>query len=889
MLRYAARQLQRRRPLPVSIAQIPIRLLRTPNLTENPACWNPPYRSNNNFPCETFDEEEPSSRNGKTESFIRAIVGRGWESEGLRRKISQMRSPRIDILLLQMLFRNDALEYGQLQSLLPGGEEWERIVESAVAYGHTRESLRDFHFIISGRTDEERCERFLEVKRPVPEFLFKFLLRKSSQITNLAMLDALIESCAIQFWEEKPWCLRRGGSVIEDREKALIASQHRFSAIVLPLAMHAFRLEPRLIIKIAHVAVRYIEEMTSLAATSRRIFNIQCRVFNRALSLTQPRAHQLSIHRRHPNAYFWEAQRIILEACRDAEKAPLVVQTGFRAIRSVLAGMAHDVTDARNVKRHAASWPPYLRPADGIDETASPQASWSRSVSAGTLMQEAGFAMTDEDDALDVLQGRATDGTPTIRQRSSNHDGYGVWTASIRATRNATEAWARFLNPPQADMEPGLPQYTIMFHKLTLRNAKSYGTALPGHKALNFPTRHEAQLTQFERARVRPPSMAELYRQMMLRDIRPQGTCLRILVANADSLTTAHQYLRDSTEDASTVQCLTAATPEVEGMRKIPKALFAAYMQACTQVAPSDGYYPLKRAMRLAGMELDPDSRRWTPHIWGIVLKGLSRPSVMWGNTLREHMATAHYVMDRIEESNGMSVSAFVQFCKCIRKVMGREIPRLLEEAEAAEMEREKEEGGEGEYGEGEGEGKEAEEEEEEEEDDGRKTRTREGKTLAQLVPVMDVAVRRMKTEFRRLVERERVSQELLGEQQPVTGLDRMLCRTDAVNGEQQHEYVLALAYTGEVEEAVATLRWTVAQWRQAGVTEEVEGMFMASEADFFEALCAFRYLVEPLVAVEEAEALRREVEAVGWPWPDDEAAEAYEQLYRHRPTRELR
>ncbi|RCI11744.1 hypothetical protein L249_7611 [Ophiocordyceps polyrhachis-furcata BCC 54312] len=871
MLQNAALHLQRTRPLlPNAItAQIRRRHLRspirTPDLTDDWRWKLSPY-DNYNKAGETFDEEP--SRNGKTESFIRAIVGRGWQSEGLRRTVSQTRSPRLNILLLQMLFRNNALEYGQLlQSLLPSDEEWEAIVESAVAHGHTRESLHDFHFILSGRTDEERCGRLLEVKRPVPEFLFKFLLRKSSQITNLEMLDALIEASPVQFWDEKPWCLRRGDSVVENREKALIASQHRFSAVALPLAMHAFRLEPRLIIKIARVAVRYIEDMSPLAATSRRIFNIQCRVFNRALSLTQPRAHQLPIHRRHPNAYFWEAQRIILEACRDEEKPPLVVETGFRAIRSVLAGMAHDVTDARNVKRHAASWPPYLRPADGIDEEASPQASWSRSVSAGALMQEAGFAMTDEDDALDVLQGRATDGTPTIRQRSSNHEGYGVWTASIRATRNATEAWARFLNPPHPGMEPGLPQYTIMFHKLTLRDVKSYSTTLPGHKALNFPTKYEAQLTRFERARVRPPSMAELYRQMMLRDIRPQGTCLRILVANADSLTTAHQYLVDSTEDADMVQCLTAPTPDVEGIRKIPKALFAAYMQACTQVPPSDGHYPLKRAMRLASMELDPDSRRWTPHIWGIVLRGLSRPKVMWGDRLGEHMRIAHYVMDRIEESNGMSVSAFVQFCKCIRKVMGREMPRLLEEVKAAEMEREWEE---------------------EEEEDGRKKEKK--MKLGQLVPGMDVAVRRMKTEFRRLVERERVSQGLLGEEQPVTGLDRMLCRTDAVSGEQQHEYVLALAYTGEVEEAMATLRWTVAQWGQAEVTEQMAGLEEApSEADFYEAFCAFRYLVEPLVAVEEAEALRREVEAMGWPWPDEEAAEAYEQLYRHRPTREVR
>ncbi|PFH56380.1 hypothetical protein XA68_16599 [Ophiocordyceps unilateralis] len=801
-------------------------------------------------PSSPWDEFDEPGRDASATRLLRAVLG-GVEGESSRKRISEARDHELQTVVMQMLLRNNVAEYGYLRRLLPDDEEWKGIVEVVASHGHERESLHDYHHILSGPTDEERCARLIKCNRPVPEFMFRFLLRNSSEIHSIETLDALIESCPIQFWSREPW----GARGIDSPEKALVHNHSRFGAVVLPLAIHTYRLEPRLIIKMARIAARYIEDITVFAGTSRRVFNIQCRVFNKALSLFQPRAHHLPIHRRYPNAYFWEAQRIILNVCEGKQEPPLVDQTGFRAIRSVLAGQAHDLTDVHNVARHLKTWPPYLQPADGIDEMAYPEASLSRAVNAGILMQEAGFAMTDEDDALDVLQGRSTDGTPTIRQRSSNHSGLGVWTASIKATRNATEAWARFRNPPDAAMEPGLPQYTVMFHKLTLPDAEMDGTVLAGHKALNFPTNHDVNLTEFEKARLRPPSMAELYRQMLLSGIRPQDTCLRILVANAESLETAHQYLRDSTVHRRVVACLTAEYPDLEEVRKIPMELFAAYMQACTQVPATVCYRPLKRAMRLAEVELDPAARRWTPHIWGIVLKGLSKPDVASEDTLQQHMYKAQYVMDRIHESNGMSVSAFVQFCKCVRKLISREIPQLLRDLEVGTL--------------------------------GWAMRGKgwKGQWIANLLPAICPAVRRMKEEFRGLMEREKVSQALLGDQ-PVTALDRMLCRTDAMSSQHLHEYVLSLAHAGELQEMVAALRWMMREWSQPDVMEQMAALDdPPPEGNLFETLCAYRYLAEPLVGVEETEALRRDAEAMEWAWPDEEAVEAWERMQWQRST----
>ncbi|PHH77837.1 hypothetical protein CDD80_165 [Ophiocordyceps camponoti-rufipedis] len=754
-----------------------------------------------------------------------------------------------------MLFRDDATRHGHLRGLLPSDEEWEETVKRVTSRGLTRESLNDYHYILSGLTDEERCQRLLERNRSVPDFLFRFLLRDSSEIVSLRTLSALIEACPIQFWDQEPWGLK----TFENGEKALAHNHHRFSAVMLPLAIHTFRLEPRLIVKIAGVAARYLEEISAFGGKSRRVFNIQCQVLNEALNLVHPQAHQLPIQRRHPNVYFWEAQRTILNVCEGKDPQPLLVHSGFRAIRSVLAGQALDQTDTHNVMRHATTWPPFLRPVDGLDEAADPRANLSRAVNAGILMQEAGFAMTDEDEALDVLQGRSRDGTPTIRQRTSNHDGFGVWTASIKATRNAIEAWARFRDPPHATMEPGLPQYTLMFHKLSLPDASKDSPVLPGHKALNFDTNQEATLTEFERARTRPPSIAELYQEMLLRGLRPQGTCLRILVANSESLDTAHQYLWDSTLPSSVVECLTAEKPDPEEIRKVPIELFAAYMQACTQVPASGGHRPLKRAMKLAGVELDPAARRWTPHIWGIVLKGLSKPNIACGDTMQQHMDRALYVMDRIHESNAMSVSAFVQFCKCVRKVVSREIPQLLKDVEATDPS----------WPESENQWS--------------------GKSISQLLPVMRPAVRRMKDEFRGLMEREKLSQALLGDQ-PVRALDRMLCRTDAVSSEHLHEYMLSLAYVGELDEMVAALRWMMREWTQPDVLEEMSALDQPpAGGNIYETLCAFRYLAEPLVAAEETEALRRGAAAMRWDWPDEEAVELWEQTQWQRPTKALR
>ncbi|KAM4057888.1 prefoldin subunit 3 [Hirsutella rhossiliensis] len=596
--------------------------------------------------------------------------------------------------------------------------------------------------------------------------------------------------------------------------------------------------------------------MATYADASGKLYLIQCEVFNNALSMLQPRQGAHPMQRRCPNAYFWEAQRTLLAASAGLEKPLQVSRKAFRAIRGVLAGQAKNQTEMHSATRYAATWPPYLRPADGMDETADPEDSWSRAVNAGILMQEAGFAKEERDDALDVLQGMTTDGTPTIHQRITivNQRHVGTWEASIRATRNAQEAWERFQDPPHPGWKPGPAQYSAMFEKLTLREADGNSHLLPGDKALSFPTLRDANLAEFERVRLRPPSVTQLYRQMRLNGIRPKGSCLQILVANAESLDTAHGYLRDSAEKETIVDSLTADDPKPEQLRAVPMNLFEAYIQVCSRVDGRRGDRPLRRGMHLASLRLDAASSRWAPVIWGPLLKALSQHRRAIKVSRSEQLRLFLRIMDRIDEISGMTLPTFIQFAKCIRKVIRRELPELLIDLETAEGAKKNHLGhfytlSTADQG----------------------TDDALGKAPYSL---LRAAAERIKDMFNGLVAQERHNQGLL-EVHQVAPLDRMACRTDPVSSEHAYDYMVSLAFLGEFDEMARTLRWLMEEWEQPDVVDAIQELDEPPHhANFFETLCAFRLLAEPMLGDAVVKSLRQglEASAAGWAWPDEEA-----------------
>ncbi|KAK3179970.1 hypothetical protein K4F52_008624 [Lecanicillium sp. MT-2017a] len=594
-------------------------------------------------------------------------------------------------------------------------------------------------------------------------------------------------------------------------------------------------------------------------------FQEKCKLLNDSLVSFRPQSRLHVEQTVLPNAYFWEAQRILLSMSDGLERPLLIDGRGFRAIRDVLAGMPKSGAEVHNSLRHAPTWPPYLRPGDGIDETTDPEDNWGRTVGAGMLMQEAGFDKNERDEALDILQGMASDGTPTIQQRILSGDWRrtGTWEASIRATRNAQEAWGRFLALPTPGAAPGIEEYAAMFEKLVLREAKPESGVLPGDKAANFPVHRQANLADIEWARQHPPSVSQLYDQMRLHGLHPTGHCLHILVANAGSVDLANRYLTDAAVTNGAYRCL-ISDPDSPTVKEIHMGLVSAYVNLLLRADGKRAWKHFRRALRVAATRLEGQHSRWVPTIWGPILKNLSQHHHGLRMSLAEQVTLIMQIAERIEAGYGLTLATFNQLNKCTTKIISRELHPTLEELESKKI------------------GTESllnlykQTTTAKSSHSGPASRRGQAAT-AQAVLFKEMA-KELKNSFRKLQQRELTLTQHI-ESNDIAPLDYMTSRRDPVKSEHALEYMTALAFTGEYKEMQTLLQWLIGEWGKPDVIEAIETLDEPpSYAEFSEVLCMFRLFAEPMLDAGEVAALRGSIGAKGltWAWPDNEAVEAY-------------
>ncbi|UKZ76359.1 hypothetical protein TrVFT333_004061 [Trichoderma virens FT-333] len=502
-----------------------------------------------------------------------------------------------------------------------------------------------------------------------------------------------------------------------------------------------------------------------------------------------------------------------------------------------------------------------------MDEEMDPEDNWSRSVRAGVLMQEAGFAKNEHDDAVDVLQGMSPDGTPTIQQRVSlvRHRKVGLWEASIRATRNAQEAWERFQNPPKAGLELGLAEYTAMFEKLTMREADEHTRALPGDRALNFPTPQEPNLSEFEKARIRPPSISQLYERMRLDGIRPSGSCLAILVANTESMEMARKYLHDFDETGALYR-LMSQEMDVQALKKVPISLISAYVQVMTRQEGKRARKYMIRAIELAEQRLGSDQTQWSNFIWGTILKNLSQHHHGLRIVVYQQLKLSLHVMQKLDWPCGPTLPAFIQFSKTLRKIAKRELGQLFTELESNSSTAENH-------------ALWALYDEKSRHRDAMQWDTFDNRPGALGVfRLFRSSALRMNELFDKLVSHERESRRLLGTTK-VAPLDEMMWRRDPARSEHAYDYMISLAYLGEFQQMANLLKWLINMWGQPDVVHALSELDEPPPfADFLKTLCAFRLLAEPMLEPQVVDSLREAIGAAGlnWTWPDEETVEAY-------------
>ncbi|KAL2885294.1 prefoldin subunit [Ceratocystis lukuohia] len=287
-----------------------------------------------------------------------------------------------------------------------------------------------------------------------------------------------------------------------------------------------------------------------------------------------PIANTRNAERYIANAAILMNLRILLAYSDRQPKSFMLDRKSYVAVRLVLLASEHTPRERDIAGRLQDLWPPYPVPRDGIDEQVAPEENYSRVVKLGMMATEAGFSKTDLDREIDTLGGLGPDMTPTARQRavlgntnfSKTAREENIWAAKIRSTRNATEAWA--------------PGYIMPYSASSLPAKTLPPKYLPGDGRELTPI-VIPNLTPFERARLTPPSVEQLYEQMKRDGTDADEACLSLLVQEAASVADACRYLEESTLTDAQYEAVAGPmlAENIETLRTVPRLIVSGFIR----------------------------------------------------------------------------------------------------------------------------------------------------------------------------------------------------------------------------------------------------------------------------------------------------------------------
>ncbi|KAK8088330.1 hypothetical protein PG997_003291 [Apiospora hydei] len=572
----------------------------------------------------------------------------------LFRTMARMQNERLPLVMLQKLMRKKLAEEEEVERAAPDDKAlsryeglrailhqtdpkaWQDRLNSLASQGWHEEKLDHLVWILSAKTGDARIERFVSSDAPKPLFLTMVLTQSDQLIRKPESLRAIIDYVQRVY---NPFSEEVGFSEkLEAKEFIILLGR---------LIRHAQRLSPSI-----------LEDLGDLTRCAS-CFKCQIRWI----------AH-------------WSSKK-----------------TSYRAIRKVLIGLKKSEAEKWVAMRYSKSWPPYRQDFDGHDVKRTFLDDQSRSVKAGSLMTAAGYAEGDYDRALGALGGMTLD-SPTVQTRSqppkdwkndeSHQNFYTMWAMKIRSTRNAQEAWSQFNAFTNA--EPNLQIYTEMFLKLqSSRNkVEAIPQCYPGDAREASPV-HEANLSEYELARLAPPTVGELYSRMIHQRIRPNGICLQHLVSIADTVEQGLGYIRDSRLSSEAVSHLERGNtrPTYGVLKRIPLLVFSSYIHLLCQKQANRGrgqdkqyhrYSELRyvpHAIELVKTRLRPNTAEWASFrpVWQMICKALSRPyvAVVASSELGNARAALQMFLDvqeLAERAIGPDTEIFIYLCRALQKVL---------------------------------------------------------------------------------------------------------------------------------------------------------------------------------------------------------------------------
>ncbi|KAI1259593.1 hypothetical protein F5Y18DRAFT_290977 [Xylariaceae sp. FL1019] len=610
-----------------------------------------------------------------------------------------MRNDRLPVLTLQnLLAKQDLTSEPQLANAVAAikSAEWKETIIMLESRGWSQKQLDHWTWILSADNGEARVHRFLSTDDPKPIFLLLILLQNNSAFHSAESLSALIHYVRKHHIQplNDPSDSQNQGPIAAPRSVFTIT---QFQLLLRRLVTRARCLGPRFIVTIARLVEDFIRGIPTDPHHRRKgtVYSDQCHVFNTALRYFSLRAMDQPLKNMEFN---WRAQKTLL-ARSDSLKKPLIInQQSYRSIRKVLIGLKKSTNERFVAMRYAASWPPYRQDFDGRDAKRTVEDDQSRSYRAGVLMKEAGYVANDYDRALDTLGG-VSDGTPTIQTRSlppgqsigpdkGKRDVYSNWAMNVRATRNAQEAWRAFNRfAEKTKMPPNAQVYNEMFLKLLAEEVPEDASSevLPGDSKENWPV-HHGNYSAYELARLSPPSVAQLYAEMVHFGVKPEGIGLEQLVKKAGSVEDGLRYMRDSGVPSSVIKSITAfKEPSKQALRSLPLRLFNCYVHLLCRLQPKrQGHetistkelYHIRHAIKIVTLRLKPHTTEGVTFRspWYALLRTLARPQIAIrnGTEYQNNEELFALFLDTLESAHatvGHDAGFFQQLCIMIQKV----------------------------------------------------------------------------------------------------------------------------------------------------------------------------------------------------------------------------
>ncbi|KAI1112372.1 hypothetical protein F5Y14DRAFT_421954 [Nemania sp. NC0429] len=610
-------------------------------------------------------------------------------------QIINLRTGRLPILTLQywLAKQDPSPEKELVVPIIPRTQaDWDDALNGLAQRGWSKDHLDHWIWILSGENGDARVERLLSPSHlhPKPIFLLLLLLRSNESFRKPESLISLIHYTSTHHMART--C---GTTPEEQAHPRHVLTVTQFICLMRRLSYHVKIVHPPSIIAVAHLIADYIKSIPNDPHHThhRTDYYHQCLVYNVALVCLRVPTPKDPLINMELN---WRAQRFLLATSDGLDKPLIINKRTYQAIRKVLVGLKKSRGEKAVALRYAKSWPPYRQDFDGRDVKRTAADDMSRSVRAGVLMVEAGYPPSDYDRALDVLGG-SNQGSPTIQTRSlppkqwmGPKEGWNIyshWAMSVRATRNAQEAWRIFNRfPGMPGLAPNREVYSEMFLKLQAATVdpEPGSDLLPGESRETFPV-HDANYSPYELARLSPPTVPELYDEMISRGIRPGGYGLHSLVSHATSVEEGLRYLQDSGIPSEVIKSMAVfRQPSYAMLMKVPLLSFSSFIRLLCRLQPDrrgrekvpvDELHRIRHAIKLVSIRLAPDTVEGTTFRspWQMILQELTRPHIAIRNGLTpennvEVLALFVEVFRSARNSIGIDADLFMLLCRVIQR-----------------------------------------------------------------------------------------------------------------------------------------------------------------------------------------------------------------------------